>query len=303
MAINCTVINPFNSDLLVRFLAHIRGVCRLSEATASSYRYQLLGYLSRLESKALPLSRVSQETLVSILAERENEGAAPGTLFAFAMAVRRFHRYLCGIGSQYQDPTAHLKIPKPSQRIPHHLSTKEAEQFLDLGPTDNVMRLRDRALFELVYGSGLRASEAVGITRAQIDLQRRTVRVLGKRNKERMVPLSTTAVESLRCYLVAKELRFGWDTEVVFLNIKGRPLQRGGFSWLVRRRAEEARMHTRVTPHVFRHSYATHLMEGGASLRAIQELLGHAHITTTQIYTHVDLEFLTKTCKSAHPRF
>ncbi|MCG3204856.1 MAG: Tyrosine recombinase XerD [Elusimicrobia bacterium] len=297
-------MNRKDAELLARFLAHIRGECGLSKATESTYRYQIESYLSRLAAIKTNLRRVTKATLLSILERRRKAGATSGTLFNFILAIRRFHRFLTEDDTGFIDPTAGMKLPKLTQRIPNPLSVQEIERFLDLPTGNKFTGLRNRALFELAYSSGLRASEMVGLQRDQIRLEEGWIRVKkGKGGKDRVVPIGPKATESITRYLEARERRFGGINGPLFLNLKGKPLNRGGFWWLVRQRARQVGLEDRLTPHLIRHCYATHLLAGGASLRAIQELLGHADISTTQIYTHVDLNFLTKTCRDAHPRY
>lgn len=292
-----------DAGLLSRFLAYVREECLLSQATESAYRYQIEIYIAHLSSLKANLRDVSRTTLLSILDRRRKAGAASGTLFNFILAIRRFHRFLAETETGFADPTAGMKLPKLTQQIPNPMSVAEIERFLDLPAGNKFTALRNRALFELAYSSGLRASELVGLKYDQIDLTEECIRVHGKGGKDRVVPMGPKAAESIVVYLQARERRFGGINGPLFLNSKGKSLNRGGFWWLVRQRARQVGLEGRVTPHLFRHSFATHLLIGGADLRAIQELLGHADISTTQIYTHVDLEFLKKTCRKAHPRF
>ncbi len=297
-------MNRKDAELLAQFLAHIRGECGLSKATESTYRYQIESYLSRLAALKTNLRRVTKTTLLSILDRRRKTGAASGTLFNFILAIRRFHRFLTEDDTGFINPTAGMKLPKLTQRIPNPLSVQEIERFLDLPTGDRFTGIRNRALFELAYSSGLRASELVGLQRDQIRLEEGWIRVRkGKGGKDRVVPIGPKAIESMARYLEARERLFGGINGPLFLNLKGNPLNRGGFWWLVRQRARQVGLGGRITPHLIRHCYATHLLAGGASLRAIQELLGHADISTTLIYTHVDLNFLTTTCRDAHPRY
>lgn len=293
-----------DTDLLAQFLEYIRVECGLSKATESVYRYQLKNYLSRLASLKMNLHRVTKVTLLSIQERRRKEGAESSTLFCQALAVRRLHRYLADTYSGFTDPTIGMKLPKLNPKIPNPISIPEMERLLNTPTGNKFTDIRNRALFEVAYSSGLRASELVCLKIEQINLEEGWIRVKkGKCGKDRVVPVGPKATESISRYLEARERRFGGVNGPLFLNSKGKPLNRGGFWWLVKKRARQVGLNGRVTPHLFRHCYATHLLAGGASLRAIQELLGHADISTTQIYTHVDLDFLTKTCQRAHPRY
>lgn len=297
-------MNGKDAHLLDRFLDYIRVECGLSRATQIAYRYQIENYLTRLASLKPNLRRASKATILSILERKRKGGAAPGTLFNFVLAIRRFHRFLAETETGFTDPTAGMRLPKLVQRIPNPLSVPEIERFLDMAKATKFVDIRNRALFELAYSSGLRAAELVGLKLDQINFEEGWIRVQnGKGGKDRVVPVGPRALESLRLYLEARKPRFPITSGHIFLNSRGKPLNRGGFWWLVKRRARRIGLDGRVTPHVFRHCFASHLLAGGGSLRAIQEMLGHADISTTQIYTHVDLDFLMKTCRRAHPRY
>ncbi|MCG3204316.1 MAG: Tyrosine recombinase XerD [Elusimicrobia bacterium] len=292
-----------DTERLISFLAHVRDEKRLSQATVDSYRYQLTNYLRHLASLGGNLGCVKQKSIVELMKRRQSQGAKPGTLLSQLIAIRQFHRFLLtaeGLG----DPTTHLNLPKRRPKIPTPISPSEMEKILNPPASQKFTRLRDHALLELAYSSGMRANELVTLKIGDVNLLDGWARVVnGKGGKERVVPVGHKANEAIVRYLRARSNRFPTASNVLFLNSKGQALQRGGFWWIVKQQARRVGIIGRVTPHQFRHSFATHLLAGGADLRAIQEMLGHADISTTQIYTHVDLDFLMQTCRRAHPRY
>ena len=219
-------------------------------------------------------------------------------------AARTFFRHLVLLQQREDNPAAALELPRRLRKLPRTLSPGEAERLIEAASGTTPRTLRDRALVELLYGAGLRVSEAIGLDRAAIDLDDRLVRCLGKGGKERIVPLGRQAAEALRVYLArGRPFLDRRHRPELFLNARGGPLTRAGAFLIVRRLAEKAGLDPqRVHPHLLRHSFATHLLEGGADLRTIQELLGHASLSTTQVYSHVDGRRLRKVYDRAHPR-
>jgi integrase/recombinase XerD len=219
-------------------------------------------------------------------------------------AVRVYFRFLVGEGILTSDPSDRLETPKRWQSLPDVLTAEEVERLLAAPTLDDPLVFRDRALLELGYGAGLRVSELTGLTARDALLDEGVVRVLGKGGKERLVPIGRGAIGAVAVYL--RELRprldRGGGQGIMLLNANGGPLTRMGAWKIVRKYVERAGISKRVTPHTLRHSFATHLLEGGADLRAVQEMLGHADISTTQIYTHVDREYLRAIHRQYHPR-
>lgn len=277
-------MNRKDAGLLAQFLVYVRRECGLSNATENAYRYQLNNYLSCLASLKLDLRHATRANILSILERRRKEGSSSGTLFNQTLAIRRLHRYLTDTQAGFADPTAGMKLPKLNQKIPNPLSIQEMEKFLNTPMGSKFTEIRNRALFEIAYSSGLRASELIGLKIEQINFEEGSIRIRrGKGGRDRVVPVGPKALESLRLYLEAKESRFPLTSGHVFVNSRGKPLNRGGFWWLVKRQGRRAGLDESITPHLFRHTFATHLLNGGASLRAIQEMLGHTDISTTQI--------------------
>jgi integrase/recombinase XerD len=250
-----------------------------------------------------PVGATTTEELERWLAAMRAEGLAPATIARRVAAVRSFFRHQLLLGARRDNPAAALKLPKRPRKLPKTLSPSEIERLIDAATGSTPRTMRDRALVELMYGAGLRVSEAVGLDRGSIDLDERIVRVLGKGSKERLVPLGRPAAEAARRYLALgrPHLNVRHRPEL-FLNARGGPLTRAGAFLILRKLAEKAGLEpTRVHPHLLRHSFATHLLEGGADLRSVQEMLGHADLGTTELYTHVSDRRRRELYFRAHP--
>ena len=245
----------------------------------------------------------SLDELERWLAEMRAAGLAPATVARRVSAVRTYFRHLVLIGMRNENPAASLQLPRRPRRLPRALSPSETERLIDAAAGTTPRSLRDRALVELLYGAGLRVSEAVGLDKTGVDLDARIVRVLGKGDKERLVPLGRPAAEAVRRYLALGRAHLDrrYRPEL-FLNARGGPLTRAGAFLILRRLAEKAGLEPeRVHPHLLRHSFATHLLEGGADLRSVQEMLGHADLGTTERYTHVSDRRRREAYFEAHP--
>lgn len=219
-------------------------------------------------------------------------------------AVRTWFGFLAGEGLVTRDPSERLETPKRWRTLPETLSVAEIQRLLETPSVDEPLAWRDRALLELAYGAGLRVSELCQLGLGDLQLQDGLVRAFGKGRKERLVPIGRPVISVLSVYLhtLRPTLDRGASEGRLLLNARGRPLSRVGAWGIVRRRAQQAGITKRVTPHTLRHSFATHLLEGGADLRAVQEMLGHADLSTTQIYTHVDRDYLRSVHQRFHPR-
>jgi len=245
----------------------------------------------------------SVEELERWLAAMRADGLAPSTVARRVSAVRSYFRHLILIGTRGDNPAAGLQLPRRGRRLPRALSPAETERLIEAADGTTPRTRRDRALVELLYGAGLRVSEAVGLDRSAVDVEERIVRVLGKGGKERLVPLGRPAAEAVRKYLALgrPHLDRRYRPEL-FLNARGGPLTRAGAFLILRKLAGKAGLEpARVHPHLLRHSFATHLLEGGADLRSVQEMLGHADLGTTERYTHVSDRRRREVYFQAHP--
>ncbi len=231
-------------------------------------------------------------------------GLAPSSIRRQISALRTYYRFLVGEGHVQRDPSAAIELPKMWRRLPEVLTVAEIEALLGAPTPDEPLGWRDRALLEVAYGTGVRVSELVGLGMTDVWFDEALIRVLGKGSKERLVPVGRRALGAAALY--GREIRPALDRGKTkgrfFLNARGQPLSRVGAWGIIKRSAARAGIKKRVTPHTLRHSFATHLLEGGADLRAVQEMLGHADLSTTQIYTHVDRDYLRSVHKSYHPR-
>jgi len=273
-----------------------------SERTRVAY----LGDLGRLEADlpaGLPWARVELRHLRAHLAHRLEDGVARRTQARALSAMRTFFRFLKRTGAIAEDPSAGLRSPRLGRQLPEVISVREAAEGLERPSLHSPLGLRDRALLELLYGAGLRVSEAAGLAVRDVDLERREVRVLGKGRRERIVPIGGAAVRAIERYLRAGRPYLagaGGAQAALFLNRRGTGLGQRG----IRRRVVLwlGRPGRRIGPHTLRHAFATHLLEGGADLRSVQELLGHKSLRTTQIYTHVSRARLKAVYDQTHPR-
>ena len=250
-----------------------------------------------------PPSKATSEDLERWLADLRAAGLSPATIARRVAAVRSLFRHLILLGARTDSPAAALELPRRRRRLPRTLSAAEAQRLIEAAPGTTPRSLRDRALVELLYGAGLRVSEAVGLGKTDVDLERRLVACTGKGGKERVVPVGRHAIEALRRYLAhGRPYLDRRHRPELFLNAQGGALTRAGAFLILRKLAERAGLEPeRVHPHLLRHSFATHLLEGGADLRSVQEMLGHADIATTQIYTHVQGERLQRLVAEHHP--
>jgi integrase/recombinase XerD len=231
-------------------------------------------------------------------------GLSPASIRRGVSAIRTYFGFLVGEGRVANDPSDRLESPRRGRTLPETLSVKEVEALLGSPGVEEPLAWRDRALLELGYGAGLRVSELCNLGMTDLLFSENLVRVYGKGGKERLVPIGRSVIGAVSVYLHTKrpELDKGKSRSRVLLNARGQPLSRVGAWGVVKRATERAGIKKRVTPHTLRHSFATHLLEGGADLRAVQEMLGHADLSTTQIYTHVDREYLRSVHKQFHPR-
>lgn len=306
--------------LVARYLDHLAGERALSAHTLRAYRGDLDRFLLFVgrdwlgrDPQTTESSEVDPAAVRAFLGAMGREGLGKKSQGRALAAVRGLFRWAVREGLLPASPAAPVRTPKVPQRLPRHLRPAEVEAVLEAAvapsdsPTAGRLGLRDRALVELLYASGLRVSELVSLDWRDLDLGARVLRVLGKGGKERMVPFGTHAAGALRAWLstwedVRAEARIGEDDMPVFLNARGGRLSDRSVRRILDRCVEQAALATGVHPHTLRHSFATHLLEAGADLRAIQELLGHSSLSTTQRYTHLEVERLLAIYREAHPR-
>ena len=287
------------------FLDELRTGRRLSPRTVDAYARDLGDYLGFAGRYALHGWAEATPTFVDgYFAALLRRGLSGATVARRRSALRGFHGHLARHGGGAPDPLAQLPPARREQKLPHALSVEDVERLLAQPEGETSLALRDRALLELAYASGLRVSELLGIETAHLDLARRTVTVTGKRDKQRAVPFGRAAERALRQWLGRGRPALARDGRVraVFVNARGGRLSRMGFWKILRGHARAAGIAIRVHPHALRHSFATHLLQGGADLRVVQELLGHASVATTSIYTHLDRAYLREVHRTFHPR-
>ncbi|MGH7527252.1 MAG: site-specific tyrosine recombinase XerD [Gemmatimonadales bacterium] len=248
--------------------------------------------------------RVNRALLRDFVYLLKDLGLSAATIRREVSAIRTYYGFLVGEGRVKEDPSDRLETPRRGRVLPSTLSVGEVEALLAAPRIEEPLAWRDRALLELGYGAGLRVSELCGLGLTDLLLTENLVRVFGKGGKERLVPIGRSVIGAVSVYLhtMRPTLDRGRSKGRALLNARGQPLSRVGAWGIVKRAAERAGIRKRVTPHTLRHSFATHLLEGGADLRAVQEMLGHADLSTTQIYTHVDREYLRSVHKQFHPR-
>jgi integrase/recombinase XerD len=287
------------------FLDALRVEAGLARATLAAYQADLGRFLRYARARGTPaLGAIDADQIVDYLATRRAHGLGEATVARELAALRMFLRHLVGEGRLARDPTALLSAPKLRKALPRTLTTDEVERLIAAPTGDGWRAQRDRALLEVLYASGARVSEAVGLRTDGLEPSLRVLRLVGKGAKTRIVPIGLRAREALLAWIEngRRALQLAARSPLVFLSRSGRPLSRTAAWRIVKRAAARAGLGTELSPHTLRHSFATHLVEGGADLRSVQEMLGHASIRTTEIYTHLDAESLTSLHRLYHPR-
>ncbi|MHB1067172.1 MAG: site-specific tyrosine recombinase XerD [Candidatus Nanopelagicales bacterium] len=296
-------------DAVDGYLAHVSIERGLAANTVSAYRRDLERYAAWCAGRGMGSVGDVTENDVADFAASLRQGEAPLSASSAArvvVAVRTFHRFCAREGMAATDPARYVRPPAIPRRLPKALPYEQVAAMIDGGPdAESPAGLRDRALLEFLYGTGTRVSEAVGLDIDDVDLDARTVVVTGKGGRQRLLPLGEFAVRAIDGYLVRGRPALaarGRGTARLFLNGLGRPLSRQSAYAVVSSAAERAGVQQAVSPHTLRHSFATHLMQGGADVRVVQELLGHASVTTTQVYTMVTADTLREVYATSHPR-
>lgn len=293
--------------LVQDFINYLTIERNLSGNTLDAYRNDLARYCQFLQAENIrrpdQIDIALIQKFISTLAEI---GLAASSLARNFSSIRSFHRFLIGENIVQTNPTDLLQSPRLPAKLPKILDLSEIEAILAAIDINTNKGIRDRAIIETLYSTGVRVSELITLEMSNIFFQHNVIRVFGKGSKERIVPFGDRAKQYLKQYIAAVRsllLRHSRSGDVLFLNMRGAPLSRMGVWKIIQEYVQAAGIKKQVSPHVFRHSFATHLLEGGANLRAVQEMLGHSDISTTQIYTHLDREYLIEQHRTFHPRW
>ena len=287
------------------YLSYLRIERGSSPLTVEAYAADLADYASFLDEMGISdVKRIERETIVAYEADLVDRGYAVSSIDRHISVLKGFHRFLVREGAAEGNPAASVRLPSPPAKLPDVLTIEQVNALLDQMTADDARGLRDRAMMEVLYGCGLRVSECAGLDLADCVLQEGYLRVLGKGGKERIAPISGMALSALSDYLErgrGELVKRAKPCSAVFLNSRGGRLSRQSIHSIVARAGQTIGV-TDLHPHTLRHSFATHMLEGGADLRVIQEILGHSDISTTQIYTHVNRSHIREEYLSAHPR-
>jgi integrase/recombinase XerD len=296
-------VQPYE-HLVLDFLAYLEFERGLSRNTLEAYRSDLLQFGEWLQRTGRDPLALTHAELAEFVSELAQKGAKPATLQRKVACLRSFHRHLRRQNLIEEDPTAQLKAPRQSRKLPQVLTRDEVAKLLAQPSGAEPAALRDRALLEVMYACGLRASEAIDLEVGDLDLEARVLRARGKGSKERLVPVGTAAAHALAAYLARGRPQLVGDRYEarLFVNHRGTGLTRQGLYKIVQRYAASAGLASKMSPHTLRHTFATHLLAGGCDLRSLQEMLGHADVATTQLYTQLSAERLKDVYFDAHPR-
>lgn len=274
--------------------------------TILSYKIDLKRYIAFLEAKGIiNPSKIREKDFSAYLSVLREIGLSPTSISRNLSSIKMFHKFLVGEGITKYNPTENIETPKLSKQLPDVLNQDEIEAILNQPNPIDPLAIRDRAILETMYATGMRVTEVITLKQSDIYYDEGIVKVFGKGSKERLVPIGKSALKWINKYL--QEVRsslsiHGSGRDVLFLNARGKPISRMAVWNIVKTYTIKAGIKKEVHPHTFRHSFATHLLEGGADLRAVQEMLGHSDISTTQIYTHIDREYLKEVHRTFHPR-
>lgn len=290
---------PESRDCLSRFLQHLAVERRLSGHTVEAYRRDIEALLARIDG--CPLDRLTAHHVRAAVSALRASGRSGKTLARMLSAWRGLYGYLVREFGLELDPCQGIRAPRSEKRLPNALTADDARRLVEID-TDGILAVRDRAVLELLYSSGLRLSELVGLNWNMLDRREGTVRVTGKGSKTRLVPVGRHALDALSAWQACRERLPPADAEAVFVNRQGRRLSARSVQLRVGRAGVARGIATRVHPHALRHSFASHVLQSSGDLRAVQEMLGHANISTTQVYTHLDFQHLAKVYDAAHPR-
>jgi integrase/recombinase XerD len=290
---------------LEEFIYHLSVERGLAANTLISYRTDLNSYIAFCRKHGLvKIEQAGKDTVMSYLFQLQLNGRSPATISRQLAAIKSYYRFALNEGAVDKDPTQELESPKPAQRLPRVLTVDEVDLLLSQPLIGEPAGLRDKAMLELLYATGLRVSELVSLDISNLNLENGFIRCFGKGSKERIVPLGDVAARFLREYLARGRCRLVKTTtnSSLFVNHRGQRLTRQGFWKIIKKYSLKAKINTVITPHTLRHSFATHLLENGADIRSVQEMLGHTDISTTQIYTHLTQKKVKEIYNRTHPR-
>ena len=295
---------PAEDPLLESFLDAVWAERGLSANTLQSYRYDLTLLAAHLDRNDVTLQEASRENLLHFLATQVQAGRSPRSLSRYLSGFRQFYQWLLREGRIQKDPSALIESPKLGRGLPKALSEEQVVSLLEAPDVETPLGLRDRTMIELMYATGLRVSELIGLEVVNLGMSQGVIRVMGKGQKERLVPLGEEALSWMQQYLreARPDLMRGGDCPLVFVTSRKAGMTRQAFWYAIRKHAVAAGITRPVSPHMLRHSFATHLLNHGADLRVVQLLLGHSDLSTTQIYTHIAREGLKRLHSTHHPR-
>lgn len=292
-------MNETSEQLAQAFRHHLVYERRLSPHTCRNYIRDVHVLLKQLAETAL--TQVQSHQIRLVIAQLHGKGLSGRSLARMLSAWRRFYHYLIRDYCFQYNPCIGIRVPRSHKKLPGALSPDETAQLLNFS-TLSPLTIRDRAILELFYSSGLRLAELTRLKPVDVDFQEGTVRVLGKGGKARIVPVGRQALDALQVWLKQREKIARPDVDALFLSQHGKAISSRTVSYRLKERSIQQGLHQNVHPHVLRHSFASHLLQSSGDLRAVQEMLGHAHITSTQVYTHLDFQHLAKIYDAAHPR-
>ncbi|MCP4481753.1 MAG: site-specific tyrosine recombinase XerD [bacterium] len=284
-------------NYLQNFLDYLTAERNLSPHTISAYKRDLLRYFLYLEDKGIELLKVSHKEINEYLWQRKAAGLTVKSLARFSSSIKMFHQFLIAEEYTKNDPTINLASPKISETLPEYLTLEEVELFLSQPNEREPQGLRDKAMLELMYATGMRVSELINIKKADLSLKDGYLKCKGKGNKERLIPVTDIAIKLIKAYLRKEQ-----GSEYLFISNRKSPFSRVGFWKIVKKYALKSAINKNIKPHTLRHSFATHLIANDANLRNVQEMLGHSSVATTQIYTHIERQYLKDKHKKFHPR-
>lgn len=293
-------------SFLNEYLAVLKVEKNLTKNTIFSYKHDLTSFINYMEDIGIKdLSEISSENISSFFSLLKNLGLNERSSARYFSSIKGFFKYLIRNDYLKSSPIEKMKAPKISRQLPSVLTVSEINKLLDAPSVEDKFGIRDKAILEIFYACGLRVSELINLKIVDLFLKENLIKVMGKGRKERLIPIGSTAITCLENYLTQSRpfLKKNIQSEnYVFLNNRGKKFSRMGIWKIVKKYVEISKLKKEIHPHTFRHSFATHLIEGGADLRSVQEMLGHSDISTTQIYTHIDRDYIKKIHKMYHPR-